>query len=90
LFWPVSEQTHASYSHHDWIDEIEKMDDNLIPDSFSLDAVITATFKTEKGEFLVQIFPDGQAHLAQRSERHDTWSPGWWSVASEHCDDEIL
>ena len=49
-------------------------------------SLTTVIFETEQSQYLVQIFSDGQAHLSQRAERHDTWSPGWWSIVNENKD----
>jgi hypothetical protein len=57
-------------------------DIDLINEYFSQDATVTAVFTTPSGDYLVQIFPDGQARLAQRSERHDSWTPGFWTIAT--------
>jgi hypothetical protein len=44
---------------------------------------LLATLDTDAGQFLVEVFPDGQVHLAQRSDRHQTWSPGWWTIGRD-------
>lgn len=57
---------------------------DLIQDAFDETRIITAVFVTEDCEFLVQIFSDGQAHLAVRESSDDSWLPGWWTVANEY------
>lgn len=57
---------------------------DLIHEFFDETTVINAVFVTDEQEYLVQIFSDGQAHLSVRKESHDSWSPGWWTVANEY------
>jgi hypothetical protein len=45
--------------------------------------VTTAVFDTGYDQYLVQIFPDGQARLARKATRHDSWTPGWWAIAQQ-------
>ena len=34
-------------------------------------------------QILVEVFPDGQVHVATREHSHETWSPGAWSIVKE-------
>jgi hypothetical protein len=49
-------------------------------------AVFTMTEMSELRqdlEILLQVFPDGQVHIAFRGEQQDPWSPGVWSILTQ-------
>jgi len=46
----------------------------------STDVVITAVVDTPAGQYLVQIFPNRQVHLAWRERPSDRWDAGHWGV----------
>ena len=34
-------------------------------------------------EILLQVFSDGQVHIAFRGKPYETWSPGVWSILTQ-------
>ncbi len=35
------------------------------------------------GMLLIEVYPDGQVHVAYRLKEWDTWSPGTWNLVCE-------
>lgn len=44
---------------------------------------LLAVVEADELQILVEVFPDGQIHVATRKESWDTWSPGGWSIVKE-------
>ena len=44
-----------------------------------------AVFDTDDGQVLVELFSDGQVHIAFRQHQYETWSAGYWTIA-KHVD----
>lgn len=50
------------------------------PYDYEDESPTTIVFDTNHGQYLVQVFPDGQAHLAWRRRSPETWSAGVWTI----------
>jgi len=58
------------------------MDEPLFENERKAEEILSAVFDTGYDQYLVQVFPDNQARLARKSSRHDSWTPGWWTIAT--------
>ena len=41
---------------------------------------LLGTTEVDGIQILVEVFSDGQLHVATRAESHDSWSPGAWTI----------
>jgi hypothetical protein len=45
--------------------------------------VLSVIDEDDGAQTLVEVFPDGQVHVARRKSTTDTWSVGSWGIAKE-------
>lgn len=50
---------------------------------FEPDHYLLTTLRTAHGELLIEVFPNGEIHIAERQHPHNSWSVGYWTTVKK-------